>query len=94
MVNNVLTPQTFAYAGRTTAGPGGWGSRGAILQPDATIGVVGHGHLAPTATDGGRKLLTGTVANTIDDIATVRKTGVTAIALCLRGRDATKSAAI
>jgi hypothetical protein len=63
----------------------------------AAMGVVyrvkRHGQPAPAATDGNRKLFTGTVANTIDDIATIREIGVTAIDFDFEGRDAKKSAA-
>ena len=54
--------------------------------------VKRHGQPAPAATDGCRKLFTGTVANTIEDIAAVREIGVTAIDFDFEGRDATKSA--
>jgi hypothetical protein len=53
--------------------------------------VKRHGQPAPAATDGNRRLFTGTVANTIEDIAAVRATGVTA--LDFGGRDAARSAA-
>ena len=60
------------------------------------VGVVyrvkRHGQPAPLATDGGRKLFTGTVANTIEDIAALREIGVTAIDFDFEGRDAAKSA--
>jgi probable F420-dependent oxidoreductase len=63
----------------------------------AAMGVVyrvkRHGQPAPLATDGNRKLFTGTVANTIEDIAAVREIGVTAIDFDFEGRDAAKSAA-
>lgn len=62
----------------------------------AAMGVVyrvkRHGQPAPAATDGNRKLFTGTVANTIEDIAAVKEIGVTAIDFDFEGRDATKSA--
>ena len=62
----------------------------------AAIGVVyrvkRHGQPAPAATDGNRKLFTGTVVNTIEDIAAVRDIGVTALDFDFEGRDATKSA--
>jgi probable F420-dependent oxidoreductase len=54
--------------------------------------VKRHGQPAPLATDGHRKLFTGTVANTIEDIAAVREIGVTAIDFDFEGRDAAKSA--
>jgi probable F420-dependent oxidoreductase len=63
----------------------------------AAVGVVyrvkRHGQPAPAATDGNRKLFTGTVANTIEDIAAVKDIGVTAIDFDFEGRDAVKSAA-
>jgi probable F420-dependent oxidoreductase len=63
----------------------------------AAMGVVyrvkRHGQPAPLATDGYRKLFTGTVANTIEDIATLREIGVTAIDFDFEGRDSAKSAA-
>ena len=46
----------------------------------------------PLATDGNRKLFTGTVANTIEDIAAVKEIGVTAMDFDFEGRDAAKSA--
>jgi probable F420-dependent oxidoreductase len=55
--------------------------------------VKRHGQPAPAATDGNRKLFTGTVANTIEDIAAVKQIGVTAIDFDFEGRDAAKSAA-
>jgi probable F420-dependent oxidoreductase len=62
----------------------------------ASMGVVyrvkRHGQPAPAATDGNRKLFTGTVANTIEDIAAVKAIGVTAIDFDFEGRDAAKSA--
>ncbi|HEX3574968.1 MAG TPA: LLM class F420-dependent oxidoreductase [Rhodopila sp.] len=63
----------------------------------AAMGVVyrvkRHGQPAPLATDGCRKLFTGTVANTIEDIEAVRAIGVTAIDFDFEGRDAARSAA-
>jgi probable F420-dependent oxidoreductase len=63
----------------------------------AAMGVVyrvkRHGQPAPLATDGYRKLFTGTVANTIEDIATVREIGVTALDFDFEGREAAKSEA-
>jgi alkanesulfonate monooxygenase SsuD/methylene tetrahydromethanopterin reductase-like flavin-dependent oxidoreductase (luciferase family) len=62
----------------------------------AAMGVVyrvkRHGQPAPAATDGNRKLFTGTVADTIADIAAVKAIGVTAIDFDFEGRDAVKSA--
>lgn len=63
----------------------------------AAMGIVyrvkRHGQPAPAATDGNRKLFTGTVADTIDDLARVKDIGVTAIDFDFEGRDAVKSAA-
>jgi probable F420-dependent oxidoreductase len=63
----------------------------------AAMGIVyrvkRHGQPAPAATDGNRKLFTGTVADTIADIAAVREIGVTALDFDFEGRDAAKSAA-
>lgn len=54
--------------------------------------VKRHGMPAPTATDGCRKLFTGTVGNTIEDIAALEEIGVTAIDFDFEGRDPVKSA--
>lgn len=63
----------------------------------AAMGIVyrvkRHGQPAPLATDGCRKLFTGTVANTIEDIEAVKAIGVTALDFDFEGRDAVKSAA-
>jgi probable F420-dependent oxidoreductase len=63
----------------------------------AAMGIVyrvkRHGQPAPLATDGCRKLFTGTVADTIEDVATLKNLGVTALDFDFEGRDATKSAA-
>jgi probable F420-dependent oxidoreductase len=71
-------------------------TKAAGRDPNA-MGVVyrvkRHGQPAPAATDGNRKLFTGTVANTIEDIAAVAEIGVTAIDFDFEGRDAGKSAA-
>lgn len=62
----------------------------------AAIGVVyrvkRHGQPAPAATDGCRRLFTGTVADTIEDIAAVKQIGVTALDFDFEGREAAKSA--
>jgi len=62
----------------------------------AKMGIVfrvkRHGIPAPLATDGNRKLFTGTVANTIEDIAALEDIGVTAIDFDFEGREAEKSA--
>lgn len=61
----------------------------------AAMGVVyrvkRHGRPAPAATDGNRRLFTGTVADTIADIAAVKQIGVTAIDFDFEGRDAVRS---
>src|ERR1700744_1869103 len=61
----------------------------------AKMGVVyrvkRHGQPAPAATDGNRKLFTGTVANTIEDIEAVKAIGVTALDFDFEGRDEVKS---
>lgn len=63
----------------------------------AAVGVVyrvkRHAYEAPPATDGNRRLFTGTIANTIEDIAALKRLGVTAIDFDFEGRDAEKSAA-
>jgi probable F420-dependent oxidoreductase len=68
----------------------------AAERDPAAMGVVyrvkRHGQPAPAATDGNRKLFTGTVANTIEDIAAVKEIGVTALDFDFEGRDAMKSA--
>ncbi|WP_428484231.1 LLM class F420-dependent oxidoreductase [Rhodopila sp.] len=58
-----------------------------------TYRVKRHGQPAPSATDGNRKLFTGTVANTIEDIATLEAIGVTALDFDFEGSDAVKSTA-
>ncbi|HYZ21740.1 MAG TPA: TIGR03619 family F420-dependent LLM class oxidoreductase [Rhodopila sp.] len=64
-------------------------------DPNA-VGVVyrvkRHAYAAPPATDGNRKLFTGTIANTIEDIAALREIGVTGIDFDFEGRDAARSA--
>ena len=69
----------------------------AVGRHPAAMGVVyrvkRHGQPAPLATDGCRKLFTGSVADTIEDIAAVREIGVTALDFDFEGRDAAKSAA-
>jgi probable F420-dependent oxidoreductase len=71
-------------------------TRAAERDP-AAMGIVyrvkRHGYPAPPATDGNRKLFTGTVADTIEDIATLRDIGVTGLDFDFEGRDAGKSAA-
>ncbi|HET6608695.1 MAG TPA: TIGR03619 family F420-dependent LLM class oxidoreductase [Rhodopila sp.] len=62
----------------------------------ARMGIVyrvkRHGIPAPLASDGNRKLFTGTVANTIEDIAALKEIGVTGIDFDFEGREAEKSA--
>jgi alkanesulfonate monooxygenase SsuD/methylene tetrahydromethanopterin reductase-like flavin-dependent oxidoreductase (luciferase family) len=58
-----------------------------------TYRVKRHGQPAPLATDGNRKLFTGTAANTIEDIAAVQAIGVTALDFDFEGHDAVKSTA-
>ncbi|HEY1411760.1 MAG TPA: TIGR03619 family F420-dependent LLM class oxidoreductase, partial [Rhodopila sp.] len=71
-------------------------TKAAGRDPNA-MGVVyrvkRHGQPAPAATDGNRKLFTGTVANTIEDVAAVRDIGVTAIDFDFEGREAARSMA-
>jgi probable F420-dependent oxidoreductase len=71
-------------------------TKAAGRDPNA-VGVVyrvkRHGQPAPAATDGNRKLFTGTVANTIEDIAAVKSIGVTALDFDFEGRDTAKSTA-
>jgi probable F420-dependent oxidoreductase len=70
-------------------------TRAAGRDPTA-MGVVyrvkRHGQPAPAASDGCRKLFTGTVADTIADIEAVKQIGVTAIDFDFEGRDAVRSA--
>jgi probable F420-dependent oxidoreductase len=60
---------------------------------DIVYRVKRHGQPAPLATDGNRKLFTGTLADTIEDIAAVKDIGVTALDFDFEGHDAGKSAA-
>jgi probable F420-dependent oxidoreductase len=53
--------------------------------------VKRHAYAAPPASDGNRKLFTGTVADTIEDIVALKSLGVTAIDFDFEGRDAVKS---
>ncbi|GGG17202.1 LLM class F420-dependent oxidoreductase [Caldovatus sediminis] len=55
--------------------------------------VKRHGHEAPPASDGHRRLFTNGVANVIADIKALRALGVTAIDFDFEGRDAEKSMA-
>lgn len=69
-------------------------TKAAGRDPNA-IGVVyrvkRHGQPAPLATDGNRKLFTGSVANTIEDIAALKAIGVTALDFDFEGREVEKS---
>jgi probable F420-dependent oxidoreductase len=71
-------------------------ARAAGRDPGA-VGVVyrvkRHGQPAPLATDGNRRLFSGTVANTIEDIAALKQIGVTGLDFDFEGRDASKSIA-
>jgi len=58
-----------------------------------TYRVKRHGQPGPLGSDGNRRLFTGTVANTIEDIAALKGCGVTALDFDFEGRDATKSVA-
>ena len=49
--------------------------------------VKRHGQPAPLASDGNRKLFTGSIANVIEDIAALRRIGVTAMDFDFEGRD-------
>jgi probable F420-dependent oxidoreductase len=61
----------------------------------SAIGVVyrikRHGYEAPPATDGNRKLFTGSIQATIDDIKALEAMGVTAMDFDFEGRDAVKA---
>ena len=50
-----------------------------------------HGYEAPPATDGNRKLFTGSIQATIDDIKALEAMGVTAMDFDFEGRDAAKA---
>ena len=68
----------------------------AASRDPAAMGVVyrvkRHGQPAPAATDGKRKLFTGSVSDTIEDVAALKAIGVTAMDFDFEGRDAEKSA--
>jgi probable F420-dependent oxidoreductase len=70
-------------------------TRAAGRDPNA-VGVVyrvkRHAYASPPASDGNRRLFTGTIANTIEDIAALREIGVTGIDFDFEGRDAARSA--
>jgi probable F420-dependent oxidoreductase len=63
----------------------------------ASVGVAyrikRHGQPAPLASDGCRKLFTGSIANVIEDIAALRQLGVTAMDFDFEGRDTDKAMA-
>ncbi len=63
----------------------------------AQIGVVyrvkRHGHAAPPATDGHRRLFTNGVENVIADVRALKRLGVTGIDFDFEGRDAAKAKA-
>ncbi|GGC33685.1 F420-dependent oxidoreductase [Siccirubricoccus deserti] len=65
-------------------------------DPDA-VGVVyrvkRHGQAAPPATDGNRRLFTGSIDLVLQDIAALRRIGVTALDFDFEGRDADRAAA-
>ncbi len=65
-------------------------------DPNA-VGVVyrvkRHAFEAPPASDGNRRLFTGTIANTIEDTNALKRIGVTAIDFDFEGRDAAKAMA-
>ncbi|MSP02220.1 MAG: TIGR03619 family F420-dependent LLM class oxidoreductase [Acetobacteraceae bacterium] len=53
--------------------------------------VKRHGQPAPLASDGNRKLFTGSIGNVIEDIAALKKIGVTAMDFDFEGRDTGKA---
>lgn len=63
----------------------------------ASVGVVyrikRHGHAAPPASDGNRRLFTNGLDNVIADIHALREIGVTAVDFDFEGRDAVKAQA-
>jgi probable F420-dependent oxidoreductase len=65
-------------------------------DPDA-VGVVyrvkRHGQAAPPASDGNRRLFTGSIELVLQDIAALRRIGVTALDFDFEGRDADRAAA-
>ena len=56
-----------------------------------TYRVKQHGKSAPPASDGNRKLFTGSTAHVIDDIGALRQLGVTAIDFDFEGRETEKA---
>jgi probable F420-dependent oxidoreductase len=62
----------------------------------ASVGVVyrvkRHGQAAPPASDGNRRLFTGSIDNVLADIAALRKFGVTGLDFDFEGRDADRAA--
>jgi probable F420-dependent oxidoreductase len=63
----------------------------------AAVGVVyrvkRHGQAAPPASDGNRRLFTGSIDLVLQDIAALRRIGVTALDFDFEGRDADRAAA-
>jgi alkanesulfonate monooxygenase SsuD/methylene tetrahydromethanopterin reductase-like flavin-dependent oxidoreductase (luciferase family) len=63
----------------------------------AAVGVVfrvkQHAHAAPPASDGERRLFSGTIDDVLRDIEVLRKLGVRALDFDFEGRDAAKAAA-
>jgi probable F420-dependent oxidoreductase len=63
----------------------------------AAVGVVyrvkRHGQPAPPASDGERRLFSGSIDNVLADIAALRKLGVTGLDVDFEGRDADRAAA-
>jgi alkanesulfonate monooxygenase SsuD/methylene tetrahydromethanopterin reductase-like flavin-dependent oxidoreductase (luciferase family) len=57
-----------------------------------TYRVKRHAHAAPPASDGNRRLFTGTIDDTLADIAALREIGVTAFDFDFEGRDAERAA--
>lgn len=53
--------------------------------------VKRHGQPAPLASDGNRKLFTGSIDNVLEDIAALRKLGVVALDFDFEGRDTDKA---
>jgi hypothetical protein len=62
----------------------------------AAVGVVyrvkRHGQAAPPASDGNRRLFTGSIDNVLADIAALRRIGVTGLDFDFEGRDADRAA--
>jgi hypothetical protein len=66
-----------------------------VGRDPARIGIAyrikRHGQPAPLASDGCRKLFTGSIAHVIEDIAALRDVGVTAMDFDFEGRDTDKA---